>query len=139
MPNNLYGPNNNFDLETSHVLPALMRKFHEAKINNEKTVLIWGSGNPKREFMHVEDLADACIYLMNNLDAKDLYCKKISHINIGSGEEVTIKELALLIKYIVGFEVELVFNTEYPDGMPKKLLDVSRLCKIGWNLKNKIR
>ena len=138
MPTNLYGPNDNFDLKTSHVLPALMRKFHEAKINNEKSVEIWGSGKPKREFLHVDDLADACIFLMKNLDADKLYSENISHINIGSGEEVSINELALLIKDIVGFEGELVFNANYPDGMPRKLLDVTRLRKMGWKSKIKL-
>jgi len=138
MPTNLYGPNDNFDLKTSHVLPALMRKFHEAKINNEKSVEIWGSGKPKREFLHVDDLADACIFLMKNLDSDKLYSENISHINIGSGEEVSINELALLIKDIVGFEGELVFNANYPDGMPRKLLDVTRLRKMGWKSKIKL-
>ena len=138
MPNNLYGTNDNYELETSHVLPALMRKFHEAKINNEKSVEIWGSGKPKREFLHVDDLADACIFLMINLDADKLYSENISHINIGSGEEVSINELALLIKDIVGFEGELVFNANYPDGMPRKLLDVTRLRKMGWKSKIKL-
>ena len=139
MPTNLYGPNDNFDLKTSHVLPALMRKFHEAKINNEKSVEIWGSGKAKREFLHVDDLADACIFLMKNLDADKLYSENISHINIGSGEEVSINELALLIKDIVGFEGELVFNINYPDGTPRKLLDVTRLRKMGWESKIKLK
>ena len=135
MPSNLYGPNDNYDLETSHVLPALMRKFHEAKINNEKSVEIWGSGKPKREFLHVDDLADACIFLMINLDADKLYSENISHINIGCGEEVSINELALLIKDIVGFEGELVFNTNYPDGMPRKLLNIDKINNLGWKPK----
>ena len=143
MPSNLYGPNDNYDLETSHVLPALMRKFHEAKINNEKSVEIWGSGKPKREFLHVDDLADACIFLMINLDADKLYSENISHINIGSGEEVSINELALLIKDIVGFEGELVFNANYPDGMPRKLLNIDKINNLGWessiSLKDGIR
>ena len=132
MPNNLYGPNDNYDLETSHVLPALLRKFHEGKIQNTEYVEVWGSGSPKREFLHVDDIADACVYLMNNLDAKQLYRKNISHINIGSGEEITIKELALMIKDIVGYQGDLKFNSSYPDGMPRKLLDVKRLTAIGW-------
>ena len=143
MPSNLYGPNDNYDLETSHVLPALMRKFHEAKINNEKSVEIWGSGKPKREFLHVDDLADACIFLMINLDADKLYSENISHINIGCGEEVSINELALLIKDIVGFEGELVFNANYPDGMPRKLLNIDKINNLGWessiSLKDGIR
>jgi len=143
MPSNLYGPNDNYDLETSHVLPALMRKFHEAKINNKKSVEIWGSGKPKREFLHVDDLADACIFLMKNLDSDKLYSENISHINIGSGEEVSINELALLIKDIVGFEGELVFNANYPDGMPRKLLNIDKINNLGWessiSLKDGIR
>ena len=143
MPSNLYGPNDNYDLETSHVLPALMRKFHEAKINNGKSVEIWGSGKPKREFLHVDDLADACIFLMINLDADKLYSENISHINIGCGEEVSINELALLIKDIVGFEGELVFNTNYPDGMYRKLLNIDKINNLGWessiSLKDGIR
>ena len=132
MPNNLYGPNDNFDLETSHVLPALLRKFHEAKECNKNSVEIWGSGKPLREFLHVDDLADACIFLMNNLDADQLYSSGISHINIGSGDEVSIKELALMINKIVGFTGELKFNQNYPDGMSRKLLDTSRIIKLGW-------
>jgi len=108
------------------------------KSNNEKSVEIWGSGNPKREFLHVDDLADACVLIMNNLEADELYNKDISHINIGSGEEVSIRELALLMKDVVGYKGDLVFNTEYPDGMPRKLLDVSRLNKMGWRSKIKL-
>jgi len=132
MPNNLYGPNDNFDLETSHVLPALLRKFHEAKKCNKNSVEIWGSGKPLREFLHVDDLADACIYLMKNLEAVDLYGAGISHLNIGSGEEVTIKELAIMIRKVVKYEGELVFNKKYPDGTPRKLLNTSRLNAMGW-------
>jgi GDP-L-fucose synthase len=134
IPNNLYGPNDNFDLETSHV-PALLRKFHEGKIQNAECVEVWGSGSPKREFLHVDDFADACVYFMNNLDAKQLYGKNISHLNIGSGEEVSIKELALMIKNIVGYQGELQFNSDYPDGMPRKLLDVTRMSAMGWKSK----
>ena len=135
MPNNLYGPNDNYDLKSSHVLPALLRKFHEAKIQNTELVEIWGSGSPKREFLHVDDFADACVYLMNNLDTKKLYGQNISHLNIGSGEEVSIKELALMIKNIVGYQGELQFNSDYPDGMPRKLLDVTKLSVMGWKSK----
>ena len=138
IPNNLYGPNDNFDLETSHVLPALMRKFHEGKIQNAECVEVWGSGLAKREFLHVDDFADACVYLMNNLDAKQLYGQNISHINIGSGEEVTIKELALIIKDIVDYQGDLQFNSNYPDGMPRKLLDVTRLSAMGWESKTNL-
>lgn len=143
MPNNLYGPNDNFDLETSHVLPALIRKFHEAKINNTELVEVWGTGKPFREFLHVDDLADACIFLMDNLDAKDLYSKGISHINIGTGKELSIKQLALEIKKIIGYGGDLVFNTKYPDGMKRKLLDISIMQEFGWkhsiNLKDGIK
>jgi len=132
MPNNLYGPNDNFDLETSHVLPALLRKFHEAKECNKNSVEIWGSGKPLREFLHVDDLADACVFLMQNLSANQLYSFGISHINIGSGDEISIKQLALMIKGIVGYEGEIVFNSNVPDGMPRKLLNTSRLNAMGW-------
>ncbi len=132
MPNNLYGINDNFNLNTSHVLPALIRKFHEAKNNNLKEVEVWGTGKPKREFLHVDDLADACIFLMKKLDAKKLYNQKISHINIGSGQELTIKRLAYMIKKIVKYKGNIIFNSGYPDGMPRKLLDISRISSLGW-------
>ena len=132
MPNNLYGSNDNFDLQTSHVLPALMRKFHEGKIKNNKSVEVWGSGNPLREFLHVDDLANACIYLMNKIDADDLYSNGISHINIGSGEEISIRELAELVKKIVGFEGELYFDKSKPEGTPRKKLDISKIKRLGW-------
>jgi len=135
MPNNLYGPNDNFDLKNSHVLPALMRKLHEAKIHNSEQVEVWGTGKPLREFVHVNDLADACVYLMNKIDADDLYNSGISHINIGSGEEVSIKELAIMIKKVIDYKGDLVFNSDYPDGTPRKLLDVSRLNTMGWKSK----
>jgi GDP-L-fucose synthase len=135
MPNNLYGTNDNYDLETSHVLPALMRKFHEAKKHNHNSVEIWGSGKPLREFLHVDDMADACVFLMQNLSAKQLYSLGISHINIGSGDEVSIKELALIIKNIVGYEGDISFNNDYPDGMPRKLLDITRIRDLGWKSK----
>src|SRR6056297_1134109 len=125
MPTNLYGPNDNFDLETSHVLPALIRKFHEAKVNNEDEVVIWGTGKPKREFLHVDDLADAVVYLMNNYGGEKF-------VNIGVGKDISIQELAELIKDIVGFEGKIVNDTSKPDGTPRKLLDVSRLNEIGW-------
>ena len=125
MPTNLYGPNDNFDLKTSHVLPALIRKFHEAKIKGLSEVEIWGTGSPRREFLHVDDLADACLFLMKNYNKSKI-------INIGAGKDLTIKELAEMIARIVGFEGRLVFNSIKPDGMPKKLLDVSRLHSFGW-------
>lgn len=139
MPTNLYGPNDNFDLETSHVLPALIRKFHEAKIRSEEKVVIWGTGTPKREFLHVEDLADACLFLMNlpeetydSLLAAGPQSPAPALINIGSGEEVSIRGLALMVKEAVGFDGEIVFDTSSPDGTPRKLCDVSRLHSLGW-------
>lgn len=135
MPTNLYGPNDNFDLQTSHVLPALIRKFHEAKEKREKQVTVWGSGNPLREFLFVEDLADAILFLLENVNAKDLYDKNISHINIGTGKDLSINELAKLIADVVGFEGEIVHDTSKPDGTPRKLMDVTRINKLGWNYK----
>lgn len=128
MPTNLYGPNDNFDLEKSHVLPALIRKFHEAKVNKQDTVEIWGTGNPKREFLHVDDLADACVYLMNNCDYNDIG----PFVNIGVGEDLTIRELAEKVMNIVGYQGEMVFNASKPDGTPQKLLDVTKLHALGW-------
>jgi GDP-L-fucose synthase len=131
MPTNLYGPNDNYDLKNSHVLPALIRKFHDAKVNGASEVEIWGSGSPKREFLHVDDMAAACIYLMDTYDAAP-HSKEPSFLNIGWGEDVTIKELALLIKDIVGFEGDLRFDTTKPDGTPRKLMDTSRLTAKGF-------
>ena len=125
MPTNLYGPNDNFDLENSHVLPALIRKFHEAKINNQNEIVVWGTGAPKREFLHVDDLADACIFLMNNYDNSEI-------INIGTDEDISIKELAEMIKEITGFTGEINWDASKPDGTPRKLLDVSKLHNLGW-------
>ena len=125
MPTNLYGPGDNYDLKNSHVLPALIRKFYEAKENDAQSVEIWGSGTPKREFLHVDDLADACVFLMLNYDEAEI-------VNIGTGEDITIKDLALLIKGIVGFEGELKFDSSKPDGTPRKLLDVSKMDSLGW-------
>jgi GDP-L-fucose synthase len=135
MPTNLYGPNDNYNLETSHVLPALIRKFHEAKINNETFVELWGTGSPRREFMFVDDLADAVVFLMENCDYKDIG----EVINIGVGKDITIKELAEMIKSIVGFEGELKWDTSKPDGTPQKLLDVSRLNTLGWKARYSLR
>jgi len=137
MPTNLYGPNDNFDLETSHVLPALLRKMHEAKLNNEPKVEIWGSGKPRREFLYSEDMADACVFLLENRDFKDTYKngqKEIrnTHINIGTGKDISIKELAQTIKSIVGYEGELYFDTSKPDGTMVKLTDPSKLHALGW-------
>jgi GDP-L-fucose synthase len=138
MPNNLYGPNDNFDLKNSHVLPALMRKFHQAKEADENEVVIWGTGSPKREFLHVDDLADACVFLMKNLNASTLFERSISHINVGSGEEISIHDLALMVKKIVGFEGNLVFDPRKPDGTPRKLLNSSRIHELGWKEKIKL-
>lgn len=134
MPTNLYGPNDNFDLKYSHVLPALIRKFHEAKIENKSEVEIWGTGQPKREFLYVENLADACVFLMNNYDYKDIGAL----INIGTGEDLTIKQLAEIIKNIIGFNGELKFNRDRPDGTPRKLMDVSKLHSLGWRAKTSL-
>lgn len=132
MPTNLYGPNDNYDLQNSHVLPALIRKFHEAKINQEPTVTIWGSGTPMREFLHVDDLAAACFHLMQTFSGDDL-------VNIGTGVDVTIKELALTIKEVVGYTGELTFDASKPDGTPRKLTDVSKLHGLGFHHKINLR
>ncbi len=144
MPTNMYGPFDNYNLETSHVLPALIRKIHEAKIKMEENptipsgVEVWGTGTPKREFLYVEDLADAIHYLMNKVDAKDLYENNLTHINIGTGEDLTIAELVETIKKVVGFEGEIKYDTTKPDGTPRKLMDVSRLHALGWKHKTSL-
>jgi GDP-L-fucose synthase len=125
MPTNLYGPNDNYDLKNSHVLPALIRKFHTAKKDNSSSVEIWGTGSPMREFLHADDLADACFFLMQNYNEPGL-------VNIGVGDDISIKDLALLVKKITGFEGELKFDTSKPDGTPRKLMDVSKLHSFGW-------
>jgi len=135
MPTNLYGPGDNYDLETSHVMAALIRKFHEAKMGNKSQVVVWGTGAPRREFMHVDDMADACVYLMENCDAEDIG----EFVNVGVGGDLTIRELAELIKDIVGYEGEIVYDTSKPDGTPQKLLDVSRLHGLGWDAKISLR
>jgi len=136
MPTNLYGENDNFDLETSHVLPALLRKIHEAKIENKPQVEIWGSGKPRREFMYSDDMADACVFIMENREFNDTYmdCKEVrnTHINIGTGVDISISELAMMIKDIVGYKGELYFNSDKPDGTMIKLTDVSKLHALGW-------
>ena len=135
MPNNLYGPNDNFDLKESHVLPALIRKMHEAKINNKPKVEIWGTGSPIREFLYVDDLAIASLYLIKNLDANKLYNEmNISHINVGSGEEISIRDLAFLIKEIICYDGDLFFNGKL-DGTPRKYLDIQRINDLGWKSK----
>ncbi len=135
MPTNLYGPNDNYDLEKSHVMAALIRKFHEAKLNNAQQVVVWGTGAPRREFLHVDDMADACVYLMENFNAPDIG----EFVNIGLGEDVTIRELAELIGDIVGYNGEIVYDTTKPDGTPQKLLDVSKLRKLGWDARISLR
>lgn len=128
MPTNLYGPGDNFDLQTSHVLPALIRKFHESKINKKPKVILWGTGAPKREFLFVDDLADAVVFLMNNYNRKDIG----EFINIGTGEDLTIRELANIIKQVVGYEGKIEWDTSKPDGTPRKLLNVNKLHNLGW-------
>jgi GDP-L-fucose synthase len=125
MPTNLYGPNDNFDLASSHVLPALIRKFHDAKAEGRAEVSVWGTGSPRRELLHVDDLADACLFLMRRYDAAE-------HVNVGTGEDLTIRELAETVRDIVHPGAQLVFDATRPDGTPKKLLDVSRLHALGW-------
>lgn len=132
MPTNLYGYNDNYHPQNSHVLPALIRRFHEAKINNTPEVTIWGTGSPKREFLFADDLAEACYYLMQNYDEEGL-------VNIGTGEDISIKDLALLIKDIIGYEGEINFDTSKPDGTPRKLMDVSKLHSKGWQHKIELR
>lgn len=132
MPTNLYGPNDNFDLKTSHVFPALIRKFHEAKVSNTPTVTVWGTGSPRREFLHVDDLAEACVYLMNNYDNPSI-------VNIGSGKDVTIKEFAEIVKEVVGYQGEIIWDTGKPDGTPRKWLDVTKINKLGWKAKIELR
>lgn len=126
MPTNLYGPGDNFDLENSHVVPALMRKFHEAKIAGKPSVEVWGSGTPRREFLHVDDLADAAVFLMRNYSGEDI-------VNVGVGDDICIRELAELMADVVGFDGELVFDATKPDGTPRKLLDVSKINTLGWH------
>lgn len=139
MPTNLYGPHDNFDLEKSHVLPALIRKFHEAKLNKGKSVSIWGSGKPLREFLYVDDLADAVLFILENIDAKTIYEEGISHLNIGTGKDISINELANLVGGIVGFEGVIMYDSSKPDGTQRKLMDVSRLTELGWKYKTELR
>lgn len=128
MPTNLYGPYDNYDLEGSHVMPAMIRKFHEAKVNNKPTVELWGTGMPLREFLYVDDMADACVFLLENYDGEQ-------HVNIGTGKEVTIRELAETVQKVVGFEGEIVWNKNMPDGTPRKLTNVDKLHSLGWSHK----
>lgn len=128
MPTNLYGPGDNYNLDNAHVIPSIIRKMHEAKINNQESVEIWGTGDVMREFMHVDDLADACLFLMNNYNSSDI-------INIGTGKDLTIKELSFMIKQVVGYKGNIIFNSYKLEGTPRKILDVSKLNKIGWHYK----
>jgi GDP-L-fucose synthase len=132
MPTNLYGPNDNFDLTSSHVLPALMRKFHDAKLEGRREVIVWGSGAPRREFLHVDDLADACVFLMHRYTSAQ-------HINVGTGEDLTIRELAEMVRDVVHPDARLTFDRSKPDGAPRKLLDVSRLTTLGWRYRIPLR
>jgi GDP-L-fucose synthase len=132
MPTNLYGPHDNFDLGGSHVLPALIRKFHDAKVENRAEVVVWGTGKPRRELLHVDDLADACVFLMRHYDEAE-------HVNVGTGEDLTIRELAEMVRGIVYPEAAIVFDTHKPDGAPRKLLDVSRLTALGWRYRISLR
>lgn len=135
MPTNLYGPGDNYDLKNSHVLPALIRKMHEAKVGNAATVEVWGTGKPRREFLYSDDLADACVYLMERCQAEQIG----ELVNIGVGEDISIGEVARLVAEVVGFEGDLVFNTDKPDGTPRKLMDVSRLSALGWKARTDLR
>lgn len=128
MPTNLYGPHDNYDLKNSHVMPAMIRKFHEAKVHNAESVELWGTGTPLREFLYVDDMADACVFLLENYDGEQ-------HVNIGTGEEVTIKELAEAVQKAVGFSGKIVWNSSMPDGTPRKLTDVTKLHQLGWKHK----
>ncbi|MGD2020827.1 MAG: NAD-dependent epimerase/dehydratase family protein, partial [Thiohalocapsa sp.] len=128
MPTNLYGPGDNFDLEKSHVMPALIRKFHEAKERGDATVTVWGTGTPRREFLHVDDCADACLFLMEHYDGSDF-------VNIGVGDDISIRELVELVRRVVGFDGEVVWDTSKPDGTPRKLVDVGRINGLGWRAK----
>ncbi len=142
MPTNLYGPGDNYDLQNSHVLPALIRKMHEAKLRGDKEMVVWGTGTPRREFLYSNDMADACVYLMNLPDEKYglLLTDNIAPlINIGCGEDQTIRELAELVKNIVGFGGELFFDTSKPDGTPRKLLEVSKIGQLGWRANTELR
>ena len=132
MPTNLYGPGDNFDLQTSHVLPALVRKFHEAKISGAPRIVVWGTGKPRREFLHVDDLAAASLFLMRHYDAEEI-------VNVGVGEDISIAELVGLIREVVGYQGEIVYDSSKPDGTPRKLLDVSRLQALGWKARISLR
>jgi GDP-L-fucose synthase len=138
MPTNLYGINDNFDLQTSHVLPALIRKFHEAKKEGKNKVTLWGTGKPLREFLYVDDLAEAILFMMEKTEAKDLYENGITHLNIGSGKDISISELASIISGIIGYSGKIEYDETKPDGTPRKLMDVSRINKLGWKYRTEI-
>ncbi len=139
MPTNLYGPYDNFNLKTSHVLPALLRKFHEAKVDGKDYVTIWGSGKPLREFMYVEDLAEAIVFMMEYINAKDLYDNGITHLNVGTGKDISIADLAKLIADTIGFVGKIKYDPSKPDGTPRKLMDVSRINSLGWRYKTELK
>ena len=141
MPTNLYGPHDNFDLETSHVLPAMIRRFHEARVAGAAEVELWGSGTPRREFLHVDDLADACVFVMSLPKEKleSAVQPMLSHLNVGTGEDVAIRELAEMVREVTGYRGAIRFNPQYPDGTPRKLLDVSRLANLGWRARTGLR
>lgn len=132
MPTNLYGPGDNFDLEKSHVMPAMIRKFHDAKVGNEKSVTLWGSGKPRREFLYVDDLADACVYLIKNYAGEDI-------VNIGVGDDISIAELADMVRGVVGYDGKIVYDASKPDGTPRKLVDVSKMSELGWRAQTGLR
>ncbi|MBP6005115.1 MAG: GDP-L-fucose synthase [Pyrinomonadaceae bacterium] len=138
MPTNLFGENDNFDLESSHVIPALIRKFHDAKSAGAAEVVVWGTGTPKREFLYVDDLAEAIVFLMEYVEAPQLYDKGISHLNIGSGQDIEIGDLAQLVKKVVGYNGDISFDRTRPDGTPRKLMDVSRMGNLGWTYKTEL-
>ena len=138
MPTNLYGINDNFDLQTSHVLPALIRKFHEAKKEGKNKVTLWGTGKPLREFLYVDDLAEAILFMMEKVEAKDLYENGITHLNIGTGKDVSISELASIISKIIGYNGKIEYDETKPDGTPRKLMDVSRINKLGWKYRTEL-
>ena len=139
MPTNLFGFNDNFNLNTSHVLPALMKKFHEAKINSRPEVVVWGTGTPKREFLYVDDLAEAIVFLLEKINAEDIYQAGITQINIGTGKDLTINELALMIAEVTGFKGKIVYDSSKPDGTPRKLMDVSMINNLGWKAKTDLK
>jgi GDP-L-fucose synthase len=139
MPTNLYGSYDNFNLQTSHVLPALIRKFHEAKVERKESVTIWGTGKPLRDFLFVEDLAEAIVFMMEKVNAKDLYDNNITHLNVGSGKDISISDLANLISEITGYTGKIIYDSSKPDGTPRKLMDASRINSLGWKYKTELK